>query len=289
MKRVCGVLMLCLLCATWLIHAKGSEEEFGCDYCAYTYILFVGLDFRCCNFAGNGTTCADWVLSGYALGNKYKKCVLQELENGQKLCSGDPCDREEAPSPAPLLVVLDDTVPSLGTAARGVMFDLNGTGRVTRVAWPTGGRTGWLVHDRNSNGRVDGGAELFSAANRTTSGSHALNGFVALSRLDANRDGLVSRKDAPSSELKIWIDRNENGVSDAGELFSLADLGIESIATRATAVAEVDRNGSRLVLRASVRLTEGRLRWAYAVAPAEALVRGVNTVPVSPCTVGAGR
>jgi hypothetical protein len=50
-------------------------------------------------------------------------------------------------------------------------------------------------------------------------------------------DGVVDAADARFGELRVWRDLNQNGVSDAGELQTLADAGITSIALTRTDVA----------------------------------------------------
>lgn len=62
-----------------------------------------------------------------------------------------------------------------------------------------------------------------------SNGKTASNGFEALADLDSNRDGIIDEKDAAFNEIKVWIDKNNNGITDEGELFTLKDLDITSI------------------------------------------------------------
>lgn len=103
-------------------------------------------------------------------------------------------------------------------------FDVDGNGMRDDVSW-TGQGDGFLVIDRNGNGRVDDGSELSLHAEA----HNARTSFAALGTLDSNRDGIISALDARFSKLKIWRDLNSNGVTDAGELLGLDDLGIVSI------------------------------------------------------------
>ncbi|MDD4855914.1 MAG: hypothetical protein PHQ22_10155 [Sulfuricurvum sp.] len=53
--------------------------------------------------------------------------------------------------------------------------------------------------------------------------------FEALLQYDENRDGLIDRNDAAYNELRVWMDDNQNGITDAGELKTLQDAGVASV------------------------------------------------------------
>ncbi len=82
--------------------------------------------------------------------------------------------------------------------------------------WPTA-TTPWIALDRDGNGRIDSGAELFGDA------TGAANGFVALAELDANHDGRLDRDDPAFASLLLWADRNHDRHSTPDELTPLAD------------------------------------------------------------------
>jgi len=88
---------------------------------------------------------------------------------------------------------------------------------------------GLLALDRNGNGSIDDGSELFGTATKLATGQNASNGYEALAQLDANGDGVIDAKDAAYGDLKVWVDANGDGVSQSGELKSLASLNIASI------------------------------------------------------------
>src|SRR5437868_12066087 len=103
-------------------------------------------------------------------------------------------------------------------------FDVDGDGGRDRVGWASGG-DGFLVIDRNGDGLITDGSELtFGAEN-----GDARNALEALAVLDNNNDHKIDASDARFGELKLWVDSNRNGTTDAGELKSLTELGIESI------------------------------------------------------------
>jgi hypothetical protein len=79
----------------------------------------------------------------------------------------------------------------------------------------------FLAIDKNGNGKIDSRAELFVGG--------VGQGFAKLESFDSNRDGLVNAQDARFSKLKVWQDKNSNGITDCNELFSLSDIGIVSL------------------------------------------------------------
>jgi hypothetical protein len=117
--------------------------------------------------------------------------------------------------------VLDlDGIELSALAGSTVHFDYDGDGLAERTGWVCAD-DGILVIDRNGNGAVDGGAELF--------GSTTQDGFAVLETFDSNGDGKIDASDTGFSELRVWRDLNQNGIADAGELQTMADVGISSI------------------------------------------------------------
>ena len=85
------------------------------------------------------------------------------------------------------------------------------------------------MRDLNGNGIIDNGSELFGDNTTLADGSKAAHGFVALAQLDSNSDGKVDALDSAFNELKVWVDANSDGVSQASELHTLMDLDIQSL------------------------------------------------------------
>ncbi|KGB52625.1 Cadherin domain protein [Sphingopyxis sp. LC81] len=113
-------------------------------------------------------------------------------------------------------------------------FDINADGAADRVTWNSS-NDGILAVDLNGNGKIDSGTEIFTPG---FGGGDFASGVAALASLDGNGDGVIDAADAAFANLLIWQDANADGVSDAGELSSLADRGIASIATGATPTDE---------------------------------------------------
>ena len=121
-----------------------------------------------------------------------------------------------------------------------ILFDHNADGVRTGTGW-LGAGEGILTLDINGNSTVDSGRELFgdntilTRASNPRVGQTAANGFDALADLDDNIDGKIDSADAVYSQLRIWQDANQDAVSQATELQTLAALGIQSINVTGTA------------------------------------------------------
>ena len=129
----------------------------------------------------------------------------------------------------PLVIDLNGNGVELTDVAsnNGVLFDLTGDGVGEKVSW-VAPSDGLLAYDRNRNGRIDNGLELFGDQHG------AVDGFSELSRFDQDQNGAIDKNDSRYSDLWVWQDKNQNGFSESNELKSLADLGIESISLRPT-------------------------------------------------------
>ena len=124
-------------------------------------------------------------------------------------------------------VVLDlngDGVTLIAPNRTGIDFDIDGDGIADRTGW-AGPRDGFLVIDRNGNGLIDDSSELSLLAEDPASASS----LGALAKLDSNGDRVIDAKDARFGELRVWVDASGDGVTDQGELKTLAELGIVSI------------------------------------------------------------
>ncbi|WP_186400864.1 calcium-binding protein [Stappia sp. P2PMeth1] len=143
--------------------------------------------------------------------------VFKEVVNGAYFGGTDP-----------LVLDLDGDGLELTALASSTttMFDMDGDGFLERTGW-VHSDDGLLSLDVNGNGAIDDISELF--------GSGSTSGFAELADHDLNGDGVIDADDAVYSDLRVWRDFNQDGVSSENELFSLEDLGIASISLSATA------------------------------------------------------
>lgn len=155
----------------------------------------------------------------------------------------------------PLVLDLDgDGVETLALEPSGVRFDHDGDGIAERSGWvhPDDGLLAW---DRDGDGAILSGAELFGGATPLPDGRLAPHGFAALAALDDNGDGQVNGADQAWSALGIWRDRNSNARLDPGEWSGLNEAGIRSLELIWRPGSGVDLQGNDLRLEGTYRTT----------------------------------
>lgn len=135
-------------------------------------------------------------------------------------------------------------------------FDIAGTGACLDVDWPIRSAA-WLALDRDGDGAITDGRELFGSGTEMPDAAIATNGFAALATLDTDGDGAMTSRDAAFPRLVLWSDHDGDRRGTGGELIALAQLGIASMPLAYEMHRECDARGNCLVERTTVVTSAG--------------------------------
>jgi Ca2+-binding RTX toxin-like protein len=206
----------------------------------------------------------NWVNPGYRWsGTAWASAFLQELP--------------------PIVLDLDgDGQLSSNVAAS---FDVDGDGVRDRVGW-IGTGDAFLVLDRNQNGMIDNGAEISFLSDKPG----ALSDLDGLSAYDGNHDGRFDASDARFGDFALWQDADQDGISDPGELRSLAAAGLAALSLTGTPnPAATPDTASHVILARSTftwangqtgQLGDVALRWDSSPSPAAQSPASASVMPL---------
>jgi len=133
----------------------------------------------------------------------------------------------------PLILDLDGDGVETTTVESHTAFDYDGDGFAEFTGW-VAQHDGLLVVDRNADGIINDGRELFGDQTILRNGTRAADGFQALAEFDENHDGKIDANDAAFAQLRVWQDMDGDGYSLADELQTLDDVGIGAINLEST-------------------------------------------------------
>ncbi|WP_283130577.1 Ig-like domain-containing protein [Enterovibrio norvegicus] len=146
------------------------------------------------------------------------------------------------PNITPIVLDLDgDGIETSDVTETPVSFDYDGDGKAVETGWVSGG-DGLLVRDINKDGQINDGSELFGSNTHLQDGTTASDGYEALAQHDSNADGVIDKNDAIYSELGVWVDKDQDGETDEGELLSMEDAGVASINLDAQSTDDTQNN-----------------------------------------------
>lgn len=238
-------------------------------------------DYRCgghgsCSYAcfeGFGTCCG-------ATYHSANTAFDSDCASGLQLCGEDGGRFDNATCScrfiSPILIDISGNGFHLTGAGGGVQFQFDPARPKLATGWTTPGSDGdaFLVLDRNNNGTIDNGTELFGNFTPQPASENP-NGFLALAVYDqpengGNADGLIDHHDRFFSSLRLWVDANHDGISQAEELHTLQELAVFSLSLHYRESQRQDRFGNKFRYLAAVNPSpvdgqskEGR--WAYDV------------------------
>ncbi|MCR4881334.1 MAG: hypothetical protein K6A44_05215, partial [bacterium] len=192
------------ICRTgWLYNKDNNSDECGCYSSDSTVYI---------NYCKNKHSQSSFYMSGTAPApsSKSYNCTYKLKDND------------------PVILDLKGDGIKLTSVYEGVMFDIDASGEKKMVAWTEEQSEfddAFLCLDKNGNGVIDDGSELFGDQ------QGAETGLDELAKYDDNKDGIVDEKDAIHSKLLLWADMNKDGISQPEELKHIKDLNITEIST----------------------------------------------------------
>ena len=198
----------------------------------------------------------------------YAKYIVQKYE--RRLISGEfmksYIDMQKAQAEQnrridPLVFDLGgDGITTVSLEESNAFFDLDNNGFAEKTSWVSA-KEGLLAYDKNGDGIINGGNELFGDRTLMEDGKTlASSGFAALAEYDDNKDGKIDRNDAIYTLLRIWQDADGDGIASAGELKQLVDLGIVSVGLSYSNTGVTDSANNIQVRTGTFTLADGSSR-----------------------------
>jgi hypothetical protein len=153
----------------------------------------------------------------------------------------------------------------LSSQDKGVKFDIMGMNSepqahmVKKISWTNSKQYMFLVKP-NAYGRVNGVDEMFGDNTFGPDKDFSANGFLALAKYDDNKDGVIDVDDAIFFKLRLWIDKNRDGIGTPNEMITLTKAKVKVIDLNYDAsFRETDQYGNETVYKSVIKYTNGSL------------------------------
>jgi len=166
------------------------------------------------------------------------------------------------PGTSPIIIDTKGQGFHLTSVANGVVFSFSAYGPPVYTAWTDPAyANGFLALDRNGDGEINNGTDLFGNMTPQPPSDNP-NGYLALAVFDqpaygGNGNGVIDPGDTVFSQLRVWIDKNHNGISEPDELFTLNQVGISRIDLKYTESRYVDQYGNEFRYKGRIWDTAG--------------------------------
>ncbi len=160
-----------------------------------------------------------------------KECLSMDVVDPSLIC-GD-LDVNWIVSP---ISIIWDSDAEVDQVASIIKFKLDPSRKNSWVIWRASEKTPLIVHDPDHKGVITSGSQLFGDWTfggkevRQGNGEKSIkkqpydHGFEALATLDKNNDGRLDGSEL--TDLALWFDRNQDGVSQGGEVVSMKTAGV---------------------------------------------------------------
>jgi len=174
---------------------------------------------------------------------------------------------------SPLIISMnsDSRGIQLTSPLDGIQFDILGENSFPKahdkkqISWLTSeDREYYFIVLPNKNGQVLGINEMFGDNTRGPDGKFAANGYAALAKYDDDKDALITPDDTIYSELRLWNDRNRNGIAESNEISTLKEKNILVIDLHYDKrYKETDQYGNQTLMKSVVKTEDGKLHLLF--------------------------
>lgn len=174
---------------------------------------------------------------------------------------------------SPLIISMNSQARgiSLTSPLDGIQFDILGERSFPmahakkQISWLTQEEQEYyFITLPNKDGQVLGINELFGDNTRGPDGKFAANGYAALAKYDDDDDNLITEDDEIFSKLRLWGDRNRDGIAQSDELLPLKEKSIAVIDLKFDKrYKETDQYGNQTLMKSVVKTEDGKLHLVF--------------------------